>query len=72
MQAGRHPRDGGQHRRRPRVLSIHDEVASTRLLAAAVGGGWLRATGERRGRYCVLGPRLLATPAQGEIVSPAS
>jgi len=31
--------------------------------------GWLRATGEKRGRYYVLGPALLKTPAQGEIVS---
>ncbi len=45
---------------------------TTRDLDAAVKGGWLRATGERRGRYYVLGPALLKTPAQGEIVSPAS
>jgi len=53
-------------------LTGRSPQATTRNLAAAVGGGWLRATGERRGRYYVLGPRLLATPAQGEIVSPAS
>ena len=45
---------------------------TTRDLDVAVKGGWLRATGERRGRYYVLGPALLKTPAQGEIVSPAS
>lgn len=45
---------------------------TTRDLDAAVTGGWLRATGERRGRYYVLGPELLKTPSQGEIVSPAS
>ena len=39
---------------------------------AAVLGGWLLASGERRGRYYVLGPALLRTPAQGEIVSPSS
>lgn len=44
---------------------------TTRDLDVAVKGGWLRATGERRGRYYVLGPALLTTPAQGEIVSPA-
>jgi hypothetical protein len=33
-------------------------------------GGWLRSTGERRGRYYVLGPGLQKTPAQGEIVPP--
>lgn len=44
---------------------------TTRDLARAVDGGWLRATGERRGRYYVLGPALLRTPADGEIVSPA-
>jgi Fic family protein len=45
---------------------------TTRDLAVAVAGGWLLATGERRGRYYVLGPALLKTPSQGEIVSPAS
>ncbi len=53
-------------------LTGRSPQATTRELAAAVAGGWLRATGERRGRYYVLGPKLLATPAQGEIVSPAS
>ena len=43
---------------------------TTRELASAVEGGWLRATGDKRGRYYVLGPKLLATAAQGEIVSP--
>jgi Fic family protein len=45
---------------------------TTRDLDVAVKGGWLLATGERRGRHYVLGPVLLRTPAQGEIVSPAS
>jgi Fic family protein len=45
---------------------------TTRDLDAAVRGGWLRATGHRRGRYYVLGPTLLKTPAVGEIASPAS
>ncbi len=53
-------------------LSGRSPQASTRDLAAAVGGGWLRATGEKRGRYYVLGPRLLSTPAEGEITSPTS
>lgn len=44
---------------------------TTRDLDAAVKGGWLRATGDRRGRYYVLGPALLKTPAVGEIVSPS-
>lgn len=45
---------------------------TTRDLGAAVKEGWLRATGEKRGRYYVLGPALLKTPAQGEIVSPSA
>lgn len=52
-------------------LTGRSPQATTRDLAAAVEGGWLRATGERRGRYYVLGPRLLETPSQGEISSPA-
>ena len=44
---------------------------TTRDLAFAVAGGWLRATGERRGRYYVLGPALLRTAAPGEIISPS-
>jgi Fic family protein len=44
---------------------------TTRDLEAAVKDGWLRAIGERRGRYYTLGPALLTTPAQGEIVSPS-
>jgi Fic family protein len=53
-------------------LTGRSPQATTRDLGAAVSGGWLRATGEKRGRYYVLGPKLLATPAEGEIVSPAS
>ncbi len=45
---------------------------TTRELAVAAEGGWLVATGDRRGRYYVLGPKLLATPADGEVVSPAT
>lgn len=44
---------------------------TTRDLEVAVKGGWLGATGEKRGRYYVLGPALLKTPADGEIVSPS-
>lgn len=51
-------------------LTGRSPQATTRDLAAAVRHGWLRGTGERRGRYYVLGPRLLATPAEGEIISP--
>lgn len=51
-------------------LTGRSPQATTRDLAAAVEGGWLRATGERRGRYYVLGPKLLETPSQGEISSP--
>lgn len=53
-------------------LTGRNPQATTRDLAVAVAGGWLRATGERRGRYYVLGPKLLATPAEGEVLSPAS
>jgi hypothetical protein len=35
-----------------------------------VADGWLLATGEKRGRYYVLGPKLLQTPALGEIATP--
>jgi len=45
---------------------------ATRDLEKAVSQKWLEATGERRGRYYVLGPALLKTPARGEIVSPPS
>jgi Fic family protein len=45
---------------------------TTRDLAAAVRAGWLRATGEKRGRYYVLGPLLLGAPSPGEIVSPSA
>lgn len=53
-------------------LTGRSAQSTTRDLAAAVEGGWLVATGAKRGRYYVLGPKLLAIPAQGEIVSPAS
>lgn len=43
--------------------------STTRDLAIAVREGWLRATGERRGRHYLLGPALLATPASGERTS---
>ena len=51
-------------------LTGRSAQTTTRELAAAVAGGWLVPTGNKRGRYYVLGPKLLATPAQGEIVSP--
>jgi Fic family protein len=53
-------------------LTGRSAQTTTRELRIAVEGGWLVATGDKRGRYYVLGPRLLATPADGEIVSPAS
>jgi len=53
-------------------LTGRSPQATTRDLATAVKGGWLLPTGEKRGRYYVLGPRLLSTPAVGEIISPAS
>lgn len=43
---------------------------TTRDLNIAVAQGWLTATGAKRGRYYTLGPKLLAVPALGEIVSP--
>ncbi len=52
-------------------LSGRTPQSATRDLASAVAGGWLLPTGEKRGRYYVLGPRLLETPALGEITSPA-
>lgn len=52
-------------------LSGRSAPSTTRDFARAVQDGWLVPTGERRGRYYVLGPKLLAIPAQGEIVSPA-
>lgn len=62
----RHLRAGDYRR-----LTGRSPQSATRDLHAAVRGGWLRATGERRGRYYVLGPLLLRTVAAGEIVSPA-
>ena len=47
-------------------LSGRTPQSATRDLASAVAGGWLLPTGEKRGRYYVLGPRLLETPARGE------
>lgn len=49
-------------------LSGRSPQAATRDLARAVAAGWLVAMGEKRGRYYILGPRLLETPAQGERV----
>ncbi|MBI3746676.1 MAG: Fic family protein [Chloroflexi bacterium] len=51
-------------------LTGRSPQATTRDLAAAVEGGWLRASGEKRGRFYVLGQRLLERPSQGEIASP--
>jgi Fic family protein len=42
---------------------------TTRDLQRAVDDGWLTSAGERRARIYVLGPKLLAIPALGEIVS---
>jgi Fic family protein len=50
-------------------LTSRSAQSTSRDLAQAVKGGWLTATGEKRGRFYVLGPRLLAIPAPGEIVS---
>jgi Fic family protein len=52
-------------------LTGRSPQSTTRDLDAAVRGGWLRATGERRGRYYVLGPALLRTAAEGEVDSPS-
>lgn len=51
-------------------LTGRSPQSTTRDLDAAVRAGWLLATGQRRGRYYVLGPALLRTPAMGEINSP--
>lgn len=53
-------------------LTGRSPQSTTRDLDIAVRGGWLRATGEKRGRYYVLGAALLRTPAEGEIVSPST
>jgi Fic family protein len=42
---------------------------TTRDLQRAVDDGWLTSVGERRARIYLLGPKLLAIPALGEIVS---
>jgi Fic family protein len=52
------------------AITGRNPQATTRDLQAAVDGEWLLPTGEKKGRYYVLGPRLLAIPSQGEI--PAS
>ncbi|HEX5465649.1 MAG TPA: Fic family protein [Candidatus Limnocylindrales bacterium] len=52
-------------------LTGRSPQSTTRDLGIAAKGGWLRATGERRGRYYVLGPALLTTQSEGEIVSPS-
>jgi hypothetical protein len=48
-------------------LTGRSAQTTTRELATAVRGGWLVPSGDKRGRYYVLGPSLLSTPAQGEI-----
>jgi hypothetical protein len=50
-------------------LTGRSPQSATRDLTGAVDGGWLRATGEKRGRFYVLGPKLFETPAQGEVAS---
>lgn len=62
----RHLRAGDYRR-----LTGRSAQNTTRDLDLAVRGGWLSATGERRGRYYVLGPLLLQMPAAGEIVTRA-
>lgn len=52
-------------------LTGRSPQSTTRDLARAVEGGWLIASGERRARVYLLGPRLLEIPAAGEIVSTA-
>lgn len=44
---------------------------TTRDLDRAVADGWLRSAGEKRGRYYVLGPKLLGIAASGELVATA-
>lgn len=51
-------------------LTGRSPQSATRDLGRAVDGDWLVPTGERRGRYYVLGPRLLRIPAAGEVNSP--
>lgn len=51
-------------------LTGRSSQSTTRHLSQAVRDGWLTPTGGTRARYYVLGPRLLAIPAEGEIVSP--
>lgn len=58
----RHIRAGDYRR-----LTGRSAQTTTRELATAVRGGWLVPSGDKRGRYYVLGPRLLSTPAQGEV-----
>jgi Fic family protein len=52
------------------AITGRNSQAATRDFQAAVAGHWLLPTGEKKGRYYVLGPRLTAIPAQGEAVSP--
>jgi Fic family protein len=49
------------------AITGRNPQATTRDFQAAVDAGWLLPTGEKKGRYYVLGPRLLAVPSQGEI-----
>lgn len=48
-------------------LTGRSPQATTRDLAVAVSGGWLTATGQRRGRFYLPGPKLLATQPPGTI-----
>jgi hypothetical protein len=61
-----------RHIRASDYMSItgRNPQATTRDFQAAVDARWLVPTGEKKGRYYVLGARLLAIPSEGEI--PAS
>jgi hypothetical protein len=58
-----------RHIRASDYMSItgRNPQATTRDFQAAVDARWLVPTGEKKGRYYVLGPRLLAVPSEGEI-----
>lgn len=54
------------------ALTGRSAQSTSRDLDRAVREGWLTATGEKKGRYYLLGPRLLDVPAAGEIISAPS
>jgi Fic family protein len=63
-----------RHIRASDYMSItgRNPQATTRDFQAAVETQWLVPTGEKKGRYYVLGPRLLAVPSEGEIPASSS